>query len=51
MKKHFISVALFVVLFGICWRDAISAYGDDNYDYPPPDCPMAPSVKNDFYID
>lgn len=38
-------------LLGICWRDAIAAYGDDNYDYPSPDCPMAPQVQNDFYID
>lgn len=36
---------------GVCWRDAIAAYGDENYDYPSPECPYAPQVTNDFYID
>ncbi|MBQ3949317.1 MAG: SPASM domain-containing protein, partial [Bacteroidales bacterium] len=36
---------------GVCWRDAIAAYGDGNYDYPSPECPYAPQVTNDFYID
>jgi len=36
---------------GSCWRMAIQAYGLDNYDFPYPQCPFAPEVKSDFYID
>ena len=35
---------------GNCWKMAVSAYGDENYDYPEPNCPKAPPVKRDFYI-
>lgn len=36
---------------GNCWRLAISAFGDDSYDYPAPDCPYAPNIEeHDFYI-
>jgi radical SAM protein with 4Fe4S-binding SPASM domain len=28
---------------GNCWRQAIAAYGPENYDFPSPDCPKAPS--------
>lgn len=27
---------------GNCWRQAIAAYGPENYDFPSPDCPKAP---------
>lgn len=36
---------------GSCWRLAISAFGDDSYDYHAPDCPYAPNIEeHDFYI-
>lgn len=35
---------------GSCWRAAIQAYGNDNYDYPYPDCPYAPEVTLPYYI-
>jgi len=36
---------------GACWRMAMQAYGDENYDYPYPECPYAPKVTRAFYID
>jgi radical SAM protein with 4Fe4S-binding SPASM domain len=36
---------------GNCWRLAISAYGPESYDFPSPDCPKAPPVPDNFYID
>ena len=36
---------------GACWRMTIQAYGDENYDFPFPDCPYAPKVTKPFYID
>jgi radical SAM protein with 4Fe4S-binding SPASM domain len=35
---------------GNCWRQAISAYGPENYDFPAPNCPKAPPVPDNFYI-
>ena len=35
---------------GNCWRQAISAYGPENYDFPAPECPKAPPVEKVFYI-
>ncbi len=35
---------------GNCWRMAISAYGYENYDFPAPNCPKAPPIMKDFYI-
>ena len=35
---------------GNCWRLAVDAYGDENYDYPAPNCPKALPVSEDFYI-
>ncbi|MDR1112592.1 MAG: SPASM domain-containing protein [Bacteroidales bacterium] len=35
---------------GNCWRMAISAYGNENYDFPMPDCPKAPPITKKFYL-
>lgn len=35
---------------GNCWRMAIAAYGYENYDFPAPNCPKAPPITKDFYI-
>lgn len=35
---------------GNCWRQAISAYGPENYDFPAPACPQAPPITKEFYI-
>lgn len=35
---------------GACWRDAMFAYGKDNYDFPSPNCPYAPQPYNDIYL-
>ena len=35
---------------GNCWRQAISAYGPENHDFPSPDCPKAPPAPKEFYI-
>ncbi|MDR2836874.1 MAG: radical SAM protein [Bacteroidales bacterium] len=34
---------------GNCWRFAIAAYGEENYDYPSPDCPYAPEVTKPYF--
>jgi radical SAM protein with 4Fe4S-binding SPASM domain len=35
---------------GVCWKEIIKAYGNDNWDYPDPRCPRAPKVTNDIYV-
>lgn len=35
---------------GNCWRLAVDAYGDENYDYPAPNCPKALPPSTDYYI-
>jgi len=35
---------------GNCWRCAIAAYGNDNFDYPAPNCPKALPVERPYYI-
>lgn len=30
-------------ILGVCWSDVIAAYGDENWDYPSPYCPYAPT--------
>jgi hypothetical protein len=32
------------------WKEVISAYGKDNWDYPDPSCPFAPEPFYDVYI-
>ena len=35
---------------GNCWRQAIAAYGPENYDFPSPDCPKAPTIVSGKYL-
>ena len=35
---------------GVCWKNVISAYGEENWDYPDPNCINAPDVFNNIYI-
>lgn len=31
---------------GVCWTDAMAAYGEENWLFPTPECPYAPTPKN-----
>lgn len=35
---------------GVCWKEVISAYGSENWDFPDPSCPFAPEPYHDVYI-
>lgn len=35
---------------GVCWKEVISAYGPENWDFPDPTCPFAPEPYHDVYI-
>ncbi|MBO4282233.1 MAG: radical SAM protein [Bacteroidales bacterium] len=35
---------------GVCWKEIIEAYGEENHDFPDPRCPYAPPVTHKFYI-
>ena len=35
---------------GNCWREAITAYGNENYDYPAPNCPKSLPVTRPYYM-
>lgn len=35
---------------GICWTDAMAAYGEDNWLFPTPDCPYSPKPVYDTEI-
>ncbi|MGL4993049.1 MAG: radical SAM protein [Bacteroidales bacterium] len=35
---------------GVCWTDVMSAYGEENWLYPSPDCPHAPSTYNNIKV-
>lgn len=36
---------------GVCWKQVIYAYGEENWDYPDPRCPRAPQPGNEFWIE
>jgi radical SAM protein with 4Fe4S-binding SPASM domain len=36
---------------GVCWKEVLYAYGDDNWDYPDPRCPKAPAIKRKFFLE
>ena len=36
---------------GVCWKQVIYAYGEENWDYPDPRCPKAPVPRNEFWIE
>ncbi|MDR2979468.1 MAG: radical SAM protein [Bacteroidales bacterium] len=35
---------------GNCWRVAIAAYGNENYDYPSPNCPKSLPVTRPYFM-
>jgi radical SAM protein with 4Fe4S-binding SPASM domain len=35
---------------GKCWREIIKSYGEENWDYPDPRCPLSPEPINNIYI-
>lgn len=35
---------------GVCWKEIIKAYGDENWDYPDPNCPKAIKVTKNIYV-
>ncbi|MGL5894355.1 MAG: radical SAM protein [Bacteroidales bacterium] len=35
---------------GVCWTDVMSAYGEENWLFPSPDCPKAPSTYNNTKV-
>ncbi len=37
-------------LGGVCWKEIIKAYGEENWDFPDPKCPKSPEVKVDIYV-
>jgi radical SAM protein with 4Fe4S-binding SPASM domain len=36
---------------GVCWKEVLYAYGDENWDYPDPKCPKAPEPHRIFYLE
>jgi radical SAM protein with 4Fe4S-binding SPASM domain len=36
---------------GLCWKQVLYAYGEENWDYPDPRCPRAPEPFNEFWIE
>ena len=36
---------------GVCWKEVINAYGEDNWNNPDPKCPHAPTKMNSFFIE
>lgn len=35
---------------GVCWKEILMAYGNENWDYPDPKCPEAPKPRRQFYL-
>ncbi len=38
-------------LKGVCWKQKLYAYGEENWDYPDPRCPMAPEPRRSFWLE
>lgn len=36
---------------GVCWKEILMAYGENNWDYPDPRCPKAPLPYRNFYLE
>lgn len=34
---------------GVCWKEIIAAYGEDNIHFPDPKCPYAPKFEKEIY--
>jgi len=35
---------------GVCWKEVLYAYGEENWDYPDPKCPYATKPLREFYL-
>ena len=35
---------------GVCWKEVLYAYGEENWDYPDPKCPYATKPRREFYL-
>ena len=35
---------------GVCWKEVLYAYGDENWDYPDPKCPYAMKPYREYYL-
>lgn len=35
---------------GVCWREVIKAYGNENWDFPDPRCPKAAKITKNIYV-
>ncbi len=35
---------------GVCWKEVLYAYGEDNWDYPDPKCPYAIKPSREYYF-
>ena len=35
---------------GVCWKEVLYAYGEENWDYPDPKCPYAPAPFTEYYL-
>lgn len=35
---------------GVCWKEILMAYGNENWDYPDPKCPEAPKPERQYYL-
>ena len=44
--SHFDSCRLYT---GVCWSNVASAYGEENWDFPSPSCPYAPTIKYSMF--
>ncbi len=36
---------------GVCWKQVVYAYGEENWDYPDPRCPRAPRPLHELWIE
>ena len=36
---------------GVCWSNVLMAYGDENWDFPSPNCPYSPQLINSIHHD
>lgn len=36
---------------GVCWKEVLAVYGEENWLYPDPRCPLAPEMLNNVYYE
>lgn len=44
--SHFDSCRLYT---GVCWSNVAAAFGEENWDFPSPSCPYAPTLKHSMF--